>query len=76
MHPPLGAAYHHARPIKKRRCSLVLPPRTTLWATSSSEALKHVFGEDDIGAQALALFQLALQPGTIKNYGSDLAGFL
>jgi hypothetical protein len=45
-------------------------------AASSSEALKHVFGEDDLGAQALALLQSALQPGTLKNYGSNLAGFL
>ena len=53
---PLGVAYHHARTIKKRRYSLVLPPRAAPWAASSSEALKHVFGEDDLGAQSLALF--------------------
>ena len=32
------------------------PPRTAPWAASNSEALKNVFGEDDVGAQALALF--------------------
>jgi hypothetical protein len=45
-------------------------------AASSSEALKHVFDDDDPGAQALALFQSALQPGTLENYGFNLAGFL
>ncbi len=35
---PLVAAYQHARTIKKRRYYLVLPPRTSPWAASSSEA--------------------------------------
>ena len=60
---------------KKRRYTLVLPPRTAPWAASSSEALKNVFGEDDMGAQAMALFQSSLQPGTLKNYGANLNGF-
>jgi hypothetical protein len=37
------------RSLKKWRYSLVLPPKTTLWATSCSNALKHVLGEDDLG---------------------------
>ncbi len=73
---PLGAADHHARTIKKRRNLLVLPTRTTPWAAFISEALKQAFGEDDLGGQELALFQSTLQPGTLKNYGSNLTGFL
>ncbi len=72
---PRGESVHYARTIKKRRYSLVLTSRIAPWAASSSEALKHVFGEDDIGAQALAFFQSAFQPGTLKNYGSNMAGF-
>ena len=71
-----GGAFQHARHVKKRRFSLVLLPRTTPWAASSSDALKHVFGNDDRGAQALALFQAALKPGTLKNHGSNLSDFL
>jgi hypothetical protein len=50
-------------------------PRTTPWTASSSEALKNIFGQDDVGAQDLALFKSFLQPGTLKNYGSNLARF-
>jgi hypothetical protein len=60
---------------KKRRYTLVLHPRTASWATSISEALKNVFGQDDVGAQAPTLFQSSLQPGTLKNYGANLTGF-
>ena len=55
---------------------LVLPPRATPWAASSSKALKHIFGDDGLGAQALAIFQSALQPGTLKNYDSNMSEFL
>ena len=54
--PRVRPSITYTRPIKKRRYSLVLPPRITPWAASISEALKHVFGYDDLGAQALALF--------------------
>jgi len=54
--PPVRPSITHARPNKKRRYSLVIPPRTTPWVASNSEALNHVFGEDGQGGQTLALF--------------------
>jgi hypothetical protein len=35
-----------------------------------------VFGTDDLGARALALNHSSLQPGTYRNYGSNVTGFL
>jgi hypothetical protein len=38
--------------------------------------MKRVFGNVKWGKSALALFQLALQPGTYTNYDSALTGFI
>ena len=35
-----------------------------------------MFGTDDLGATPLAFYQSSLQPGTYRNYGSNLTGFL
>ena len=34
-----------------------------------------MFGEDELGAKPLAMFQSSLQPGTYQNYGSNMTSF-
>jgi hypothetical protein len=59
-----------------KRYALELPLEESPWTKTSSAALQTVFGKDDLGARALALYQSSLQPGTYRNYGSNLTGFL
>ena len=59
-----------------RRYTLTLPLTESPWTKTSSAALQSVFGTDDLGARALALNHSSLQPGTYRNYGSHLTGFL
>jgi hypothetical protein len=48
---------------RTRRYGLDLPKKKP-WTKTSHSALRNVFGADDLGEKALALFQSALQPGT------------
>jgi len=59
-----------------RRYALTLPLTESMWTKTSNEALQSVFGTDNLGARALALYQTSLQQGTYRNYGSTLTGFL
>ena len=60
---------------RKRRYALRLPHKDNPWTRSSSSALRSLFGGDDLGARALALFQSSLQPKTYANYGSNMTSF-
>ena len=54
---------------------LVLPDTHNSWTKTSSSALQTVFGSDELGAKVLTLFQSSLQPGTYRNYGSNMTEF-
>ncbi len=54
---------------------MTLPGNLNPWTETSTSALQGVFGDDELGAKALALFQAALRPGTYKNYGSNMTSF-
>jgi hypothetical protein len=60
---------------RERRYALCLPIKKNPWTKTSSSALQSVFGDDALGAKALALFQSALQPKTYINYGSNMTSF-
>ena len=60
---------------RSRRYALDLPNKNNPWTKSCGPALQNVFGYDDLGGKALALFQSSLQPRTYKNYGSNMTSF-
>ncbi len=51
------------------------PSQENPWTRSSNSALRSLFGEDDLGERALALFQSSLQPKTYANNGSNMTSF-
>jgi hypothetical protein len=60
---------------RSRRYALDLPNKDNPWTKSCGPALHNVFGDDDLGGKALALFQSSLQPRIYKNYGSNMTSF-
>jgi len=57
-----------------QRYTLRLPSRKkNTGPSSSTSALKTVFGEDELGQFATSLFQSTLTTRTQRNYGSNLA---
>ena len=72
--PPSFKSRGKGRP-REKRYALVFPDAHKPWTKTSGEGLPSVFGTDDLGTKASALFQSALQPGAYCNYGSNTTGF-
>ena len=72
MQGALGTRALNKRP---RRYDLKLPPTAPARASTSTAALSSVFGNDELGELATALFQSALSDGTRTNYDSNLGSF-
>ncbi len=60
---------------KTKRYTLIIPDTHNPLAKTSNSTLKTIFGGDDLGAKALALFQPSLQPSTHCNYGFNMSDF-
>ncbi len=70
------AAENAAHGRRTLRYALHLPKDTRKsWASSSTSALKSLFGSDELGRIATALFQSALTEQTKDNYSSNLSAF-
>jgi hypothetical protein len=70
-----GAFGTRALNKRPRRYDLKLPPTAPARASTSTAALSSVFGNDELGELATALFQSALSDGTRSNYDSNLGSF-
>jgi hypothetical protein len=66
---------HKERKQKKQRYAIVFSDEANPWRKSSEAVLENVFGNDELGEKALALFQASLQPTTYRNYGSNMTSF-
>jgi len=71
----IGAFKARTKQQKKQRYAIVFPDEANPWAKSSASELGNVFGDDELGERALALFQSSLQPTTYRNYGSNMTPF-
>ncbi len=57
---------------RPRRYLLKIRTSDKPWAAAGTAAMGKVFGTDQLGRDATALFQSALQEDTYENYGSNL----
>ena len=61
---------------RPRRYLLKIRTSDKPWAAAGTAAMGKVFGTDQLGRDATALFQSALQEDTYENYESNLRSFI